>query len=401
MMYDVIILGAGTAGTFALHKLLLSNKNLKIAVIESGRFYAKRRHQVFGALGCLPSGDGKLYLNNLDKVAEIAGHKATLTASKWALGQLSEITNMKLLKDKRPSITAEKRLNKLGIDIELNNHYQLYPKDIHSYSRSIMEELDKNEVFCSFDNEVYKVFKHKTHFSIITAAGDLQGKKVLLSVGRGGWRWASELFAGFGIIEQNDIAKFGIRIEMPATYMKDFNQSHCTLTHGLFEAGPLSHKGTVIPQDHIDFASTSFRSNETRWESDKVSFDLLKTNSYPDNGYQQTERLAKLSFILGNDRVMKEKLLTFMSKKSKLSVLPEFEPFLAELEQLNEAIPELINRASFYAPCISMLPPQIALKPNFMSAVKDLFVVGESAGIPGLLGAMTSGIIAADAMSKG
>ncbi len=253
----------------------------------------------------------------------------------------------------------------------------------------------------SFDNEVFKVLKHKSYFSIITSAGEFQCKKVLISVGRGGWRWASELFNNFGIIENNDIARFGIRVEMPATYMKDFNQSNCTLSHNLVEIGPLSHKGSLIPEDHLDLAITAFRSNEDRWLSDKVSFNVLAEKYYENSGYQQTERLAKLAFILGNDRVMKEKLSSLINKKSKLTVLKEYDWLLPELEELNEVMPELLTRGSFYAPTILPMAPKIRLKSNFESDVKDMFVIGESAGISGILGAMVSGAICADALSKG
>jgi uncharacterized FAD-dependent dehydrogenase len=400
--FDIGIIGSGVAGSFALKKILKNNKNMKVAVFDAGRPPLKRRHQLYGFLGCLPGSDGKLYLNDLNKVSEISGAKKTTTANKWVMEQLSEVVNMKVVKDKRPSITAEKRLRKFGYDIELNNYYQLYPKDIHSFSRSIVEDLDQNSnTLCSFDNEVFKVLKHKSYFSVITSAGEFQCKKVLISVGRSGWRWVSELFSNFGIIENNDVAKFGIRIEMPTTYMKDFNQSNCTLLHNLVEAGPLSWGGTVIPEDHIDLAISSFRSNETRWASDKVSFNLLAETHFAERGYQQTDRIGKLTFILANDRIMKEKLSSIMNKRSKISIIPEYNFLIQELEELNEVMPDLLNRGSFYAPCLSPFAPKINLKSDFMSEVKDMFVVGESANIPGILGAAVSGTVAADAISKG
>jgi len=400
--FELGIIGSGVAGSFALQKILKNNKNMKIAVFDAGRPPLKRRHQLYGFLGALPGSDGKLYLNDLTKVANIAGSKKTITANKWVMEQLSDITNMKMVKDKRPSITAEKRLRKYGFDIELNNYYQLYPKDIHSFSRAIVSELEQNNnTLCSFDNEVFKVLKHKNYFSIITSAGEFQCKKVLISVGRSGWRWVSELFSNFGIIENNDVAKFGIRVEMPSTYMKEFNQSNCTLLHNLVEVGPLSWNGTIIPEDHIDLAITSFRSNEPRWSSDRVSFNVLAEKHFSERGYQQTDRIGKLTFILANDRIMKEKLSSIMNKRSKISIIPEYEFLLQELEELNEVIPDLLNRGSFYAPCLSPMAPKINLKSNFESDVVGMFVAGESAGIPGILGAMVSGSIVADVISKG
>lgn len=398
---DIGIIGAGVAGAFALQKLLKSSKNLKIAVFDAGRKPCKRRHQVFGFLGCLPGSDGKLYTNDLEEVSKIAGTRKTNSATNWVLEELSDIANMKLIKDKRPSVSAEKRLRKNGFDVELNNYYQLYPRDIHSFSRAVVAELDKNNnTVLSFDNEVYKVLKHKSYFSIITSEGDFQCKKVLIAVGRGGWRWVSELFSNFGIIKDNNTAKFGIRVELPSIYLKDFNQSNCTLLHNLVEVGPFCHSGTVIPEDHIDMAITAFRANEARWHSDKVSFNVLAETQFKDNAYQQLDRIGKLTFILGNDRVMREKLTTLMSKRSKISVMKEYDWLLTELEELNEVIPDLIDKGSFYAPCLIPMAAKINIKKDFSTDVKDLYVAGETANVPGIFGAAVSGAAAADAMIK-
>ena len=41
-MYDVTIIGAGPAGLFAAYELSKKNKNLKILLIEKGKFAKKR-----------------------------------------------------------------------------------------------------------------------------------------------------------------------------------------------------------------------------------------------------------------------------------------------------------------------------------------------------------------------
>lgn len=398
---DIGIVGMGVAGSFALHKLLNSDKNLKIAIFEGGRPPLKRRHQTWGFLGCLPGSDGKLYLNNLNSVCEVSGAKKTNIAKQWVIDQFLNITNLKLHKDKSPSVSAEKRLAKYGFDIELNNYYQLYPKDIHSLSRLIAGEIENNQnITCSFDNEVLKVLKNKNHFTIITSDGEYQCKKILISVGRGGWRWVSELFSNFGIIDNNDVARFGIRIEIPSTYMKDFNESNCSLSRNLVEVGPLSWNGTVIPEDHIDLAITSYRSNESRWNTDKVSFNVITEKYFEDNGYQQVDRIGKLTFILGNDRIMRERISTLMNKKSKLSVIPEYNFLLQELEELNNIVPELINKGSFYAPALVPFAPKIKLGKDFSTEVKGMYVAGESANVNGIFGAAVSGYIAAEGICE-
>lgn len=41
-MYDVVIVGAGPAGLFAAYELVSKNKNLKIAILDRGKFADKR-----------------------------------------------------------------------------------------------------------------------------------------------------------------------------------------------------------------------------------------------------------------------------------------------------------------------------------------------------------------------
>lgn len=395
MMFDIGVVGVGVSGAFALQNYLNSNSKKTLAVFDAGRPGGKRRHQMFGFLGCLPGSDGKLYTNDLQKVCAIAGVRQMGQAFQHVLSQLSTVTPLKLTKDTKLSLALDKKVKKHGFAVKLNDFYQIYPKDIHSLSRKITDQLENNKnIFTSFDNEVFKVLKHKNHFSILTADGDFECRQILISVGRGGWRWVSELFSNFGIVENNDTAKFGIRVEMPAPYLKEFHHSNCSLLSPSLDVGPFSWNGTVIPEDHLDLVITSFRSNETRWHSDKVSFNLLMKQTFKDNAYQQLDRLGKLTFILSNDRVMKERISTLMNGRSKISDINEYAPLLPLLENLNQIIPELTSKASFYAPTLMPLPPRINVKADFSTEVADMWVSGEAAGIHGILGAATSGYLA-------
>lgn len=399
--FDVGIIGAGVAGAFATLKMAKDHKNVKTILFDLGRPPMKRRRQLEGWLGCLPNSDGKLYMSDLDKVTELTGTRKSKAAYNWFSKVLANVDTFKVTKDRAPNVSVEKRLKKIGYDISLNDYIQIYPKDIHALSKYMSECIEGKNVTYSFDNEVKQVRKEKNMFVITTENQQYRCKKLILAVGRSGWRWAKDLYSFFGIVENNDTAKFGIRIELNAPVMKDFNKSNCSMVKSdQIEIGPLSWFGTIIPEDHVDLAISAFRSNENRWKSDKVSFSLIGNRPFPETGFEQTDRIGKLTFVLSNDRIIKERVSHILTGKSKISIIPEYDWLKESLEELATAIPELTTKAYYHVPTITPMAPKINIGNNLASEVDGMFVAGESAGIGGILAAACTGIIAADNICK-
>jgi thioredoxin reductase len=400
--FDVGIIGAGVAGAFATLKLAKDHKSVKTIVFDLGRPPMKRRRQLEGWLGCLPNSDGKLYQTDIGKVAQITGLRRAKSASTWFKHVIEQVDTVKIIKDRSPNVAMEKKLNKLGYDIVLNDYVQIYPKEIHALSKYMAETIEKNKnIIFSFDNEVLRIAKQKNVFVISTEDQEYRCKKIIVAVGRSGWRWAKTLFTGLGIVDNNDIARFGIRIETNSSVMKDFNKSNCTLIKGdQIEIGPLSWFGTVIPEDHLDLAISAFRSNENRWKSDKVSFSLIGNRPFPNKGFEETDRMGKLAFVLANDRVIKERISSILTKKSRISVIEEYDWLSPVIEELVTAIPEIVTKGYFHVPTIVPSAPKINIGDNLETEVDGMFVAGESAGIHGILAAGIMGIAAADAVSR-
>ena len=400
--FDVGIIGAGVAGAFATLKLAKDHKNTKVILFDLGRPPMKRRRQLEGWLGCLPNSDGKLFQTDVSKVAQLTGLRRAKSAHTWLRHVLEQVDNYKVIKDRSPSSSLDKKIKKLGYDISLNDYVQVYPKEIHALSKHMAEliEQNKNITFC-FDNEVLRVTKTKGLFEIKTEEHTYLCEKLIIAVGRSGWRWAKALYTNFGIVDNNDVAKFGIRVEASSSVMKDFNKSNCTLVKGdSLEIGPFSWFGTVIPEDHLNMAISAFRSNENRWKSDKVSFSLIGNRPFPGTGFEQTDRIGQLTFVLSNDRIVKERVSSILTGKSKISGIHEYDWLKEEIMELSQLIPEITTKAYFHVPTILPLVPKINIGDNLETEVDGMFVAGESAGIPGILAAGIMGIAAADAVCK-
>jgi uncharacterized FAD-dependent dehydrogenase len=399
--FDIGIIGSGVAGTFATYKIVHNYKGLKTLVIETGRTARKRRTQMQAFLGLLPSSNGQLFLNDLQKVAEITSKKKTQAAFQWHKLHTQKILNFDLIKDRPLSNSLDRKIKKAGFQVKLNNHIQLVPQEIHNLSKFISDQINDNDKITSiFDTEVVKIIKEKDHFTIITENSEYKCKRILLSVGRSGWRWATALYQELGIVENNDYADFGVRVEMAAAALKDFNHSNCSLLREDLEIGPLSWHGTIIPEDHFDMAISSFRSNESRWETDKVSFNLFGHRYFPNNAAEQINRIGQLTFILTNDRISREKISTLLTKRSKISIMPEYDWLKEVILELNQFMPEIINKGYFHIPTIFPMVPKINIGTNLATEIDGMFVAGESAGIHGILAAITSGIIAGDSLCK-
>lgn len=400
--FDVGIIGAGVAGAFATLKIATDYKDVKTIVFDLGRPPMKRRRQLEGWLGCLPNSDGKIYLSDTNKVAELTGLRKAKSSCTYFNRFLSKIDSFKVIKDKSPQISIDKKIKKSGYDIFLNDYIQLYPKDIHAVSKILAETIEQNKnIHFNFDNEVKKIYKRKNMFVIISGDQEYKCKKIIIAVGRSGWRWCKELYESLGLIENNDIGRLGIRVELNSSCLKEFNKSNCTLKKGNdLEIGPLSWNGTVIPEDHVDLAISAFRSNENRWKTDKVSFSLIKNINFPKNGFEQTDRIGKLTFLLANDRVIREKISYISTNKSKISIIPEYNWLTSAVEEISLFMPDILSKGYFHIPTIIPLPPKINIGNNLETELEGMFVSGESAGIPGILSAASMGIICAESVCK-
>jgi hypothetical protein len=397
-IYDVGIIGAGVAGCFAA--LRASEYEGKFILFELGRPPIKRRRQLEGWLGCLPGSDGKFYLNDKDKVKPFVDGRKSRHVYDWILSNLESSGPLKLTSNKLPTNNFIKKAESLGYQLNSSDFFQWKPENIHKFSKYISNIIE-DKVDLVFDNEAYHILKKKNYFQVITESGDYYCNKLLLCVGRGGWRWANKIFKDFGLLVKDDTVRVGIRVEIAAQYVKDLNKSHCSLSGNNLEIGPFCWNGTVIPEDHADLAISSFRSNENRWHTDKVSFNLMSNKYISTSGVDETERLAKLAFLLFNDRVGRDKIKSLLRKESPISALKEYDWLEDAINNVNNIITSTVNRGYYYSPSIITHSGEININYDFETDVKGLFVAGESAGIFGLLAAALSGTIAFEGAING
>jgi uncharacterized FAD-dependent dehydrogenase len=110
--------------------------------------------------------------------------------------------------------------------------------------------------------------------------------------------------------------------------------------------------------------------------------------------------LARLTFVITNDRIIKERVSHILSGKAKISVIPEYDWLIEAIEELSSAIPEIKTNAYYHAPTIIPMIPQINVGSDFSTEVDGMYAIGESAGVAGILAAAISGIIVSRSVNK-
>lgn len=384
---DIAILGCGVAGASAAYSLRNTKKT--VALIDVGRPPLKRRRQMEGWLGLFPSSDGKLFLNDLNYCKfnkDIAFGKTQEL--------LNKVDEFKVFESKKINNNFIKTAEKNNYSIEYFNWMQLYPKDIHNLSKTMSVPIENLDNFYHyFDMEISDVYLDDGVFTIDCGDKHIKARTVICALGRSGWRLSHSIFKKFGIIKNNNEAKFGVKIETQSDNLREFKKSILTL-HNKTEnvtLGPFMSNGTVIPEDHIEMAQASFRSNEPRWASTYTTFDFIKTVNAPE-ACEFVDRLSKLTWIVGNDRIIKEQTNNILNKKSKLFILDDYKFLTEELGKINNLFPEILEKSYYYAPLILANPAEVSLDDNLQTEVPGLYCIGESARIPGLLGGMISGM---------
>lgn len=68
------------------------------------------------------------------------------------------------------------------------------------------------------------------------------------------------------------------------------------------------------------------------------------------NNIKDTKRVVQIVNVLGNDRLIKERVLTFVEGKSMLNSIPEMKLLVEAFENLDSLMPGFIKAGWYYAP---------------------------------------------------
>lgn len=458
MIYDVAIVGAGPAGLFAAYRLIETNKDLKIILIDKGKF-AKNRFCPMNknntkCLNCSPcnilSGyggagtfsDGKLnfipklgksdlfkYMGQdeayriIDETEKIF-NKFNMTAETFPsnIEEAQKINKEVAKSGARLLLIKQKHLgsDKLPIYIQEMTDY-LENKGITILQNTFIENIEKSEdIYCLEDSKK----------NLISA------KKIIVAPGREGAKWTQEFADKHNIPYTSQSIEIGVRVETRKEILEDI----CSVIYDptifiktdtyqdeirTFCTNP---GGYVTKENYNGYICVNGHSlKEVKSRNSNFAFISKVTLTQPvTNTRLYGETIAAIANVLGDGKPIIQTLKDLRAgRRSEWHRIDKgfIEPTLKDcvagdlalvmphriitniiegLEKLDKIIPGVNNDETLlYGPEIKFFSNEIETDNRFKLLNEDIYFIGDGAGKAGnIVTAAATGLIAANDILK-
>ena len=454
-MYDVVIIGAGPAGLFSAYELIENNKNLKVLLIDQGKFAENRVCSMnkYGTkcLNCNPcqilSGyggagtfsDGKLnYVPKLGK-SDLYKYMSSDEAEKLLDDTENIFNKFGMDSDVYPTnmdeaLRLKKEMAKLGAKLLVIKQKHLGSDKLPGYIADFTNYLKDNGVKIVESTEVVDIEDSKEKIIVHAKKNkrnvDYEGKYVVVAPGRTGAKWIQEIADKFKIPYLSQSIEIGVRVEVrrelledlcsiiydPSIFIKtktygDEIRTFCTNPGGFVTKE--NYYGYICVNGH---ALKDIKSNNSNFAFiSKVNLTEPVTNTR-----EYGESIARIANVLGDSKPIIQTLgdlkkfrRTRESRLEKQFITPTLKDcvpgdlalvmphriitnILDGLEALDKIIPGVNNDETLlYGPEIKFFSNEIETDNNFKSLNHNIYFIGDGAGKAGnIVIAAATGLVA-------
>lgn len=456
-MYDVVIIGAGPAGLFSAYELCKNNKNLKILLLDKGKF-AKNR--------ICPIAKSKGECVNCTPCQILSGYGGAGTFSDGKLNFIPKLGKSDLFKYMSESVAyqiiddAEQIFNQFGMDAEIyptnmdeaknlekevakTGARLLIIKNKHIGSDHLPECIEKLTEFLRSNSvetiELCDVLDIKTinpddHEIICKYKGKdtiYKAKKVIVAPGRTGAAWIGKLADKYQIPYISQSIEIGVRVEFRKEIMEDISKILYeptifikTDTYGDEIRTFCSNPGGYVAKESYEgyCCVNGYSLKDTKSNNSNFAFISKVNLTHPITDTRMYgESIARIANVLGAGKPIIQTLKDLRSGRrsewhriNKGFVEPTLKDCVAGdlalvlphriiinilegLEKLDKIIPGINNDETLlYGPEIKFFSNEITTDNNFKLENDNIYFVGDGAGKAGnIVAAAATGLIAA------
>ncbi|MBQ6687050.1 MAG: FAD-dependent oxidoreductase [Bacilli bacterium] len=456
-MYDVVIVGAGPAGLFAAYELIENNKNLKVLLLDQGKFAKNRvcpmNKKHIPCVNCKPCNimagyggagtfsDGKL--NFVPKLGKSDLFKYMSEEDANNLIDDTEVIFNKFNMDSKvyPSnmdeaLEIKKKVALSGARLMLIKQKHLGSDKLPSYIENFTEYLKQHGVEVLENAEVLDIHSlekdnHEVKYNLNQKETAVTAKNVIVAPGRTGAKWIQELADKYKIPYTSQSIEIGVRVEVRREILEDITKviydptifiktdtyndeirTFCTNPGGF--VAKENYYGYICVNGH---ALKDKKSNNSNFAFiSKVTLTEPVTNTR-----QYGESIARIANVLGDGKPIIQTLKDLKSGRRSewhrinkgfitptLSdcvagdlalVLPHriITNILEGLEKLDQIIPGVNNDETLlYGPEIKFFSNEITTNDKFKLEDYDIYFIGDGAGKAGnIVTAAATGLVAA------
>ncbi|GAA0109356.1 MULTISPECIES: NAD(P)/FAD-dependent oxidoreductase [Clostridium] len=456
--YDVVIVGAGPSGIFTAYELSKINPEKKILIIEKGKSVYKRYCPIpklnkcvkckpycnitTGFAGAGAFSDAKLSLYDKDSeevlvggnLPEIIGHQSTKNLIDYCdeiyldfggeknIAGIEHKDEIKKIKDKAKS----ENINL--VDIPIRHLGTEKSRELYGKLEDYLLENGVEIIFGSIVKDI--IIENGEARGVVTESGNYYADKVVISVGRNGADFLSDLCDKHKIEKSVGVVDIGVRFEMKSegdiqrvnelmyegkfignvAPFRDKVRTFCQNPDG-FVAAEVYDNGVSLANGHAYKEKKSINTNFAILSSHKFTEPFKKPIEYANKVAELTNLLSngevvvqRFGDILNGKRTWKEELENNSVEATLKTAMPgditlgipyrtmtNIVNFILEMDKVVKGFANPDNL--LYGPEIKFYSNAVKLNENLETNIKNLYAIGDGAGLTrGLMMASCSGV---------
>ena len=434
MDYDVVIVGAGSAGLFAA--MILSEAKLRVLVIERGLAPKERESITYGVGGAGTFSDGKLNLTS-----KIGGDPSSIGCREDELlrliGQVDEVftrcgaPETYSGEDAAALARLYQAAAQAGIEFIAGRQRHIGTSRIREVIDALYHDLLNRGIEFRLGTRVEGIAKDNDGFRVALEGEEISARFVIAAAGRSGAYWLREVARSLGVGPEFGPLDVGVRLEFPAELyesiegiMYDAKFRVRTPTYDdMVRTFCTNPRGFVVREDFDRFALVNGHAENER-KSSNTNFALLVHVELTDPVEDTTQygrAIAELATTIGGGLPILQRLKDLQQGRRSTSerikrvriepTLGEFTPgdvsmalpqrivvdILESIERLDRILPGLAADGTLiYAPEIKFYDTRYRVGAGMETALPGLHVVGDASGHSrGIVFAAVTGILSA------